>query len=717
MYTLDNPKYKEARRRAADLVKKMSLKSKIVQLTMFMVDENTYNPEHVEEDGEMLAGRCGTLLAATGIDRLNKYQKTSLECTPDSIPLISGCDVIHGYATTMPIPLALSCTLEPKIVRDCSAVAGKEATVEGVSWTFAPMVDIARDARWGRVAESFGEDKYVASKMAEASVRGFQEDAGILSCLKHYVAYSACEGGRDYNGCEMSDQTLFNTFLPPFKAGIDAGAATVMSSFNEINGVPCSGSRKMLTDILRGVLGFDGFVVSDYDSVNELQNHGYAKDEKDAVLKGYGAGVDVLMLGNLYNRHLPALVAEGKISEEQIDASVERILAAKYMLGVMDEPFFTSEGKGGWLTEEYREIARNAAKRSFVLLENDGILPLIPSEWAGKKIGLTGPVSNEGDSVLGCWASAKNPAKTVLIKDAMEKAYPDSEIVFTNGVCFKREHSNPEESLEILKDCDVIVACMGEHARESGEATSKTCLDLPRDQIEYLKGLFSLGVPVVLLVSAGRPLIMTDFVNRAAAILYIWDPGTECGNAVCDVLTGDYNPAGKTTISFPHRSGQCPVYYDHKMTGRPTIGIPNRTFESKYIDCPVGPLYPFGYGKSYTTFEYTDAEISSDTMERGGSVTVSCTVTNTGKYAGEEAAQLYVRDVVGSITRPVCELKGYDKFCLEPGESHRVSFTLTEDDLAFWNADMEYVAESGDFICRIAPDSGAEVKKLKFTLE
>ena len=718
MYKIDNPKYKEARERAARLVKEMTLEEKVIQLTQFLVDENEYNPDHVEEDGEPVAGRCGSVLGTTGAEKVNRYQQISMECTPKGIPLISGCDMLHGCCTTMPIPLAQSCAFEPDLVRRCAAVIGRESRLQGVHWVFAPMVDIARDARWGRVAEGFGEDPYVASKMAEASVRGFQDDGGVMACLKHYVGYSACEGGRDYNGCDMSDQTLFNTYLPPFKAGIDAGAATVMSSFNEINGVPCSGSRKMLTDVLRGALGFDGFVISDYDAIPELINHGYAEDERDAVLKGYGAGVDVLMIGNLFNRYLPSLVKEGKISEAQIDASCERVLAAKYTLGVMDEPMVDVEKvNGALLTEEYRAVARDAARRSFVLLENDGILPLIPSVWAGKKIGLTGPLANDGDQVLGCWAALKNPDKTVKIKDAMERAYPDSEIVFTDGVCFKKQHSNPDESLEILKGCDVIVACMGEAEHESGEAASKTSLDLPRDQLDCLEGLFSLGVPVVLLITAGRPLVMTDLAERASAILYIWAPGTECGNAVCDALTGAYNPSGKTTVSFPRRSGQCPVYYNCKPTGRPTVkGRLNWRFESKYIDCPIGALYPFGYGKSYTTFGYSDAAISAPEMKRGGSVTVSCKITNTGKYPGEEVVQLYVRDVVASLTRPVCELKGFEKIYLEPGESKTVSFTLTEESLAFYNADMERVAESGKFTCRIAPDSFADAEEFEFTL-
>ncbi len=713
MYTSKNPEYREAREKARSLVKTMTLEEKVIQLTQFMVTENTYNPDHVEEDGEMLAGRCGSLLGATGAELVNKYQRIATECTPKNIPLLVGCDVIHGCCTTMPIPLAQSCTFEPQIVRDCAAVAGKEAKLQGVSWTYAPMVDIARDARWGRVAEGFGEDTHLCTQMAAAAVHGYQDDGGILACMKHYIAYSACEGGKDYYGCEMSDQTLFNTFLPPFKAGIDAGVATFMSSFNDINGVPCSASRKLLWDVLRERLGFEGFVISDYDSVLELIKHGYAEDEKDAVLKGYGAGVDVLMLGNMYNKHIPALVAEGKLTEDQVSESCEKVIAAKYMLGLMDDPYIdTAKLSGTFMTEEYREIARNAARRSFVLLENDGILPLVPDEWTGRKIGLTGPVADDGDTVLGCWAFLKNPAKTVKIKDALEAAYKGSEIIYEKGVSFRDDAPDEEAAIRAMAGCDVIIAAMAEPEWESGEATSKTSLDLPKPQLDYLEKLFALGKPVILLIAAGRPLIMTDLKDRAAAILYIWDAGTECGSAVADVLTGAYNPAGRMTVSFPRRSGQCPVYYNVKSTGRPPVG--KLIFESKYRDCEIGALYPFGYGKSYTTFEHTDGAISADSMGQDGSLTVSCTVKNTGSCAGEDVVQLYVRDLIGSITRPVNELKGYKKLFLEPGEEKRVSFEIKASDLAFWNADMEFVTEPGAFKARIAHDSSDDSMEFDF---
>ncbi len=711
MYTLNNPKYKEARKKARELVSKMTLAEKTIQLTQYISGDNSYNPES-GDDGECNAGRCGSFLAACGIYEVNELQKIALEYTPFNIPIITGCDVIHGYRTTMPIPLALSCTFDPDLVRECCKTAAVEARCDNVHWVFSPMVDIARDSRWGRVAEGFGEDPYLCSLFSASAVKGYQNDGGVMACLKHFVAYSACEGGRDYNGCEMSIQTLFNVFLPPFKAGIDAGAATVMSSFNDINGVPCSGNKTLLTDILRNKLGFDGFVVSDYDSVLELINHGYAKDKKDAVLKGYGAGVDVLMSGNMYNNYLPELVAEGKISEEQIDRSVERIIAAKYTVGVMDEPILDATKPRPFLTDEHRKTARTAAVESFILLENNGILPLTHKKIKGKKIGLTGPIADDRDSVLGCWASIKNPSCTVSIREALEKTYSECEIVYEKG-CDFTEALNGADAVSTLAECDIIIACMGEHARESGEATSKTSLEMNSLQLEYLDRLFSTGKPVVVIVSAGRPLIMSDIRKSASAVLYIWAPGTETGNAVCDILSGKVSPSGKTTVSFPRNSGQLPFYYNHKSTGRPAKD--RMFFESKYIDCPIGALYPFGYGLSYAEFMYSKPIISNRTLEKGGKITVSCTVKNVGEYAGYETVQLYIRDIVGSLCRPVKELKGFKKIFLKPCEEMSVSFEITPDMLAFWNADMEFKAEEGEFKAWIATSSADE--KIEFDFE
>lgn len=711
MYTINNPKYKKAREKAKNLVKKMTLKDKIVQLTQYINGDDSYNPKS-GDTSKNNAGRCGSFLNCCGIYEVNELQKIALEYSPHNIPIITGCDVIHGYRTTMPIPLAMSCCFDEEIVRNCCRVAAEEAKSDNVHWIYSPMVDIARDCRWGRVAEGFGEDPYLCSLLAKAAVTGYQNDGGVMACMKHFVGYSACESGKDYTGCEMSDQTLFNVFLPPYKAGIDAGVATVMSSFNDINGIPCSGNKKMLTEVLRNKLGFDGFVISDYDSVLELIKHGYAEDKKDAVLKGYGAGVDVLMSGNMYNEYLPELVAEGKISEEQIDASVERILAAKYTVGVMDEPLLDTEKPRHFLTEEHRKVAYDAAVNSLVLLENNGILPLNDEKIGSKKIGLTGPIANDKDSVLGCWSCLKNPSFTVSIKDAAEKIFGKDSVIYDKGCSFN-EDENISEALDKMRECDIIIACMGEHASESGEATSKTCLDLNKVQKQYLNNLFETGKPVIVIISAGRPLIMTDIRKKAAALLYIWAPGTEAGNAVCDVLRGIKNPSGRTTISFPYSVGQLPLYYNHKSTGRPPVN--NFFFESKYIDSPIGALYPFGYGLSYSKFEYTEGKMSGLVVSEEKNITVSCKITNCGKYAGFETVQLYIRDVVGSITRPVKELKSFKKIFLAPGESRTVSFDITSEMLSFWNADMIFTAEDGSFKAWIAANSSSNDIEFKFT--
>ncbi len=705
MFTLNDPKYREAREKAKELLSKMTLEEKVIQLTQYIGTDNSYNPEHKEKDGSTNAGRCGSLLAVCGAATVNGFQKIALEYTPHSVPVITGCDVIHGYRTTMPIPLALSCTFEPDLIRKCYGIIGKEAASDGVHWVYAPMVDVARDSRWGRVAEGYGEDTYLCSEMASAAVHGFQDDGGVMACMKHFVAYSAGEGGRDYNGCEMSMQTLFNTFIPPFQAGVDAGVGTFMNAFNEINGVPCAANRTLLTDILRGKMGFDGFVVSDYDAVMELINHGFAEDEKDAAMKGYNAGVDVLMLGNLYNNYLPELVREGRVSEEQIDESVLRVLAAKYRLGVFDSPFVPDDSDGEFFSDEHLKTARECARRSFVLLENDGTLPLIPEKYKGKKIGVVGPYADDRISVLGCWASIMTPSRTVSILSALKERYSDSDIIFSEGVDFSDGIENIEKACCDMAECDVIIAALGEHSSQSGEATSKTNLELPENQKLLLERLASLGKPIVLLVSAGRPLILDKIRKSVSAILYIWAPGTEAGHAVCDVVSGDFSPSGKTTISFPYTSASLPYYYNHKSTGRPASG--EMTFESKYIDTPIGALYPFGYGMSYTTFEYSDAAISSDKIkaESGESINVTLKVKNTGGFEGYDVVQLYVRDVVGSITRPVKELKKFVKVHAAPGEEKEVSMTLSRDDLAFWNADMEYTAEKGRFKLWVAHDS------------
>lgn len=712
MFTKNNPQYVKALERAQELLEKMSPEEKVIQLTQYVGSDHSYNPQQKDKKGGNNAGRCGSLLAASGVDTVNALQRIAVEYTPKNIPVITGCDVIHGYYTTYPIPLGMSCSFDPELVRRCYGATGKEAKSDGVHWVYAPMVDVVRDSRWGRVAESYGEDTFLASQMSEAAVRGFQNDGGVMACMKHFVGYGACEGGRDYNGCDMSDQTLFNTYIPPFQAGVNAGVGTFMNAFNDINGVPCAGNKRIMTDILRGRMGFDGFVVSDYDAIIELINHGYAEDEKDAALKGFDAGIDVVMPGNLYNNHLPTLVEEGKISLEQIDHSVLRILAAKYLLGVMDEPYIDPDAPRPFLCDEHVALCREIGRKSLVLLENDGLLPLTPQSMRGKKIGLTGPIATESDSVLGCWASLKQPHRTVTLKQGFETAYPDSTIICESGVSFIDEDTSVDKAVSKMSECDVIVLALGEHYGESGEATSKVSLKLPSDQLHLFDRITALGKPVVLLVSAGRPLELAELRDRVNAILYIWAPGTEAGNSVCDVVSGRFSPSGRTTISFPYSAAQMPLYYNHRSTGRPALD--KLVFESKYCDCPIGALYPFGYGLSYTSFEYSDAKLSKRVLSADESLDITFTVTNTGSHAGDDVVQIYVRDLVGSITRPVKELKAYKKVSLAPNEKTQVTVSLDVEQLAFWNADMEYTVEPGRFKLWVAHNSSDDAIEFDF---
>lgn len=713
MFTINNPKYAKARERAAELLSEMTLEEKVAQLTQYIIGAMNYNPESHDASGQSDVGKCGSFLALAGADKVNKVQKIAIENTPHGIPIITGCDVIHGYRTTMPIPLSMGCTFEPEAVRECFAVAGKEAKSDGVHWAYAPMVDVARDVRWGRVAEGFGEDPYLASLMAEAAVRGYQDDAGVMACMKHFAAYSACEGGRDYNGCEVSDPELFNTYLPPFQAGIDAGCATLMSSFNTINGVPASANYHILTEILRNKMGFDGFVVSDYDSVHETVRHGYAEDLEDAAVKGYDAGVDVVMSGNLYNDYLPKAVKEGKIKESQIDDSVLRILAAKYLIGVMDEPFLDESAKDSFITDESRKVALRAAEKGTILLENDGTLPLNPENAKGLKIGLCGPFARDRSSLLGAWAGACSPKQTITIEEGFKETYADAEIICEEGISFTGKE-NTELSLEKMSSCDIIFAAVGEHSSESGEATSKTNLSLPEKQLIFIDRLFELGKPVVLIISAGRPLILTDMSKKANAVLYIWAPGIEAGHAVSNVVSGKFNPSGKCAISFPHNVGQMPLFYNCKSTGRPNVG--NNSFESKYIDAPWKALYPFGYGMSYTSFKYTDISLDKKELTENDTLNVSLTVTNTGDYDGTDVVQLYIRDVAASLVRPVKELKAFKKIFLKAGESKEVTFEVTKNELSFYNAKLEKVVEKGLFMLWVAHHCEDDLNKFEFKI-
>lgn len=702
---MNSPAYKAAREKAQELLKKLTLTEKIGQLSQF--GNSIYSSEEKIYEDHFREGKVGSFLTLRGAEKTNKIQSDLLEMQRTPIPAIFADDVIHGYRTTFPTPIAQSCSWDPELTERCDAAAAKEAYAAGLKWTFGPMVDIARDPRWGRIMEGFGEDTYLCSQFAAAAVRGFQDNGKnpLLACMKHYAAYGACIGGRDYNTADVSLETLHEVYLPPFKAGIDAGAATVMSAFNDVNGVPATANHYLLTDVLRGQFGFKGFVVSDAGAVGELIAHGFAADPKDAVCKAFSAGVDMIMAGDMFNDNIPALLEEGKLKMEDIDRSVLSILTLKYLTGLFEEPYVDPDGEKIFFCEEHLALAREAGAQCAVLLENNGILPLKNV----KSIALTGPLTHPcGQAhLLGGWCGIADPSRTVTIEDGLRAAIPDANINVIPGATFV--HMDKEDIDAIAANAagsDVIIAVVGEENGMAGEAGSKADLDLCGSQEDLILALCDTGRPVICLVSAGRPLVLSKIKDKVAALLNIWQPGTEAGNAVADLLTGKVNPSGHLTTTFPYTVGQVPIYYNHPSTGRPASG--RWRFESKYMDCPIEPLYPFGYGLSYTSFEFSDISLSSDSIAADGELKVSLTVTNTGDYDGAAVVQLYVRDLVASRVRPVKELKGFKKVFLEKGVSTRVVISLPATNLAFVNSDLEWLVEPGQFKLWIADNSADE---------
>ncbi len=670
--------------KAKKILSTLTLTEKIGQLSQFGTsiykDEVAYYEDHYEE------GKIGSYLTVSGAKVINKLQKLCAETFPNHIPLLFAEDVIHGYKTTMPIPLAQSCSWNPELAKKGAKVAAREAKAAGIRWTFSPMVDIARDARWGRIAEGYGEDTYLCSQFAKATVEGYQEE-DVMACVKHFIGYGACMGGRDYGEVEMSYQTLYDTYLPPFQAGIDAGAASVMTAFHSLNGVPCTGSEFLLKDVLREKCGFDGIIISDAGAVNELVLHGYADSWKDAAYKGFKAGVNVLMSGDLYNEFLPELVEEGKITEEEIDEALLPVLEWKLRMGLFENPYVDETlEKELFFCKEHIDTSREIGRECIVLLENNGILPL-----TNQKVALVGPFAEEKDHVLGTWACKKDPAYTVSVKEGLMKA----------GV-----------QLTTVEDSDAIVLVLGERSDESGEAKSKTDLNFSKEQQELFEEMLQIGKPIILLISAGRPLIVEPYRDKVAALAYIWQLGTGTGDAVADVLTGAVDASGRLSVGIPRCVGQLPMYYNHPSTGRPYKG--ESWIETTYIDETPLPSYPFGYGLSYTEFEYSDLTLSAEKMPSEGEITVSCRVSNVGERPGQTVAQLYIRDLVGSIVRPIKELKQFQKISLDAGESTEVSFAIAAGDLAFHNERLEKVVEEGEFLIWIGQHSDDDRRKKNF---
>ena len=687
------------------LIAVMTLEEKAGQLTQFSAEwtstpsGGSLNPGQADL---IRKGRLGSLLNLLGAEPTRSAQKIAVEESRLRIPLIFGYDVIHGYRTIFPIPLAEASSWDPAAVELSARVAATEAAASGIHWTFAPMVDIARDPRWGRVAEGSGEDPYLGSVMAAARVRGFQGDGPgtpttVVACAKHFAAYGGAEGGRDYNTVDISERTLRETYLPPFEAAVRAGAGTFMSSFNEIGGVPSTANRFLLTDILRGEWKFDGFVVSDWNSVGELRPHGVADTPAEAALLGIVAGTDMDMEGRCY-QEIPRLVNEGKLPMAVVDEAVRRVLRIKARAGLFDDPYRYCDAareKAAILAPAHRASAREVARKSIILLKNErSLLPLARNLGS---IAVIGALADSGESCLGPWAGAGRGTDAVTILAGIRAAVPpQTKVVFEKG-CEVRGMSTEgfAAALDAVRSANAAVLVLGESANMSGEAHSRSSIELPGVQQQLLEAVQALGKPTVLVLMNGRPLAVPWAAERVDAILETWFLGVEMGNAVADVLFGDAVPGGKLPVSVPRATGQIPIHYNHKQTGRPPVD--SVLWTSKYIDLPTTPLYPFGYGLSYTTFAYSNLRLSDTALPANDTLLVSVTLKNTGSRQGDEVVQMYVQDLVASITRPVKELRGFRRVTLGPGESTTVTFPLTRDALAFYGPEMTKIVEPGLF--------------------
>ncbi len=704
--------------RIDSLLSIMTLDEKVGQLVQIV------GPEKVSED-LIREGKIGSYLVwIQGAGNANRLQRIAVEETRLGIPLIFANDVIHGYHTIFPIPLAESCSWNPELITRACRIAAIESASEGTHWTFAPMVDISRDPRWGRIMEGSGEDAYLGSVLAEASVRGFQgadlkDKDAIAACAKHFVGYGAVEGGRDYNTVDMSERVLREIYLPPFKAAVDAGVETIMSAFNEIGGVPSTANYFTLTQVLRNEWGFKGFVISDYNSIAELVPHGIAADKKEAAFKGFNAGIDMDMLGdtllgNIYMPNLGELVKDGKVLEKKLDDAVRRILGLKFRLGLFEDPYVDTVYFNKHLpsVEERNNIARELARESVVLLKNDGnILPL--SKNVGS-IALIGPLADSKADMMGGWSGDGDPEKSVTLLEALRNNYT-GKINYARG-CDVEGWMNDEfeSALKAAQQSDIIIMALGESREMSGEAASRTNLDLPGRQTDLIKLIKSTGKPVIVILFNGRPLTINWMNENIPGIIEAWFPGHQAGNALTDLLFGDYAPSGKLSVTFPRSVGQIPIYYNHKNTGRPPLDIDK--FTSKYIDEKVTPLYPFGYGLSYTNFGYSDLELSNKNINPEDTLYVSIKIENYGNFDGSEVVQMYIQDEVGSVTRPVKELKGFKKIFLKKGEEKTVEFKITSDMLAFYNVNNKNTAEPGWFKVMVGGNSD-EVISDRFLLK
>lgn len=729
-----------------DLMSKMTIEEKIGQLNLpGSGDIVTGQAKNSDIAGKIKKGLVGGLFNIKGVEKIKDVQRVAVEESRLGIPLIFGMDVIHGYETVFPIPLGLSCSWDMDAVEKSARIAAIEASADGICWTFSPMVDISRDPRWGRVSEGNGEDPYLGGQIAKAMVRGYQgvgdktftTNNQIMSCVKHYALYGAGEAGRDYNTVDMSRQRMYNEYFYPYQAAVDAGVGSVMASFNEVDGVPATGNKWLMTHVLRKQWGFNGFVVTDFTGINEMVDHGIG-DLQTVSVRALRAGIDMDMVGEGFLTTLKKSLDEGKITEVDINRACRLILEAKYKLGLFTDPYKycdVSRVKKEVYTPEHRALARKIAAESFVLLKNDNVLPL------SKKgtIAVVGPLGNTRENMPGTWSVAADFNKATTVVDGLKSVVGNkANVVYAKGsnlttdpaleqraTLFGRdlqrdartEEELRNEALQIAKNADVIIAALGESSEYSGESSSRSEIGIPDIQQRLLKELLKTGKPVVLVLFTGRPLTLTWENENVPAILNVWFGGTEAAYAIGDVLFGDVNPSGKLTTTFPQNVGQIPLYYNHKNTGRPLAdGKWFEKFRSNYLDVSNDPLYPFGFGLSYSKFDYSDVKLSSTQIDANGELTASVTVTNKSKVDGAEVVQLYIRDVVGSVTRPVKELKGFEKVFIKAGESKTVDFKITPEMLKFYDYDLNFVFEPGDFEVMIGGNS-RDVKNARFTLK
>ena len=723
----------EYTRKADSIIAIMTLEEKLGQLNLPVAgDITTGEAESADIAGMITAGKVGGIFNLKSAENIRDLQRIAVEESRLKIPLLVGMDVIHGYESVFPIPLGMSSSWDMKIIEQSARIAAIEASARGINWTFSPMTDISRDPRWGRVSEGSGEDPYLGSQIAKAMVRGYQGDdlsapTTILACVKHFALYGAPEAGRDYHTVDMSRHRMYNEYFPPYQAAVDAGVGSVMTAFNEVDGIPASANKWLMTEVLRNQWGFDGFVVTDYTAINEMTAHGIG-DLQEVSARALKAGVEMDMVGEGFLKTLPKSLEEGRVTEQQIDNACRLILEAKYKLGLFDDPYRYSDlerARTDVYNTDNRRIAREIASQTFVLLKNDD--KVLPLQKKGK-IALVGPLADNKENMTGTWSVAARFEEAISLREGLENALGDrAEIVYARGanvvadpelearisIFGKNTHRDDrpademiKEALEVAKDADVIIAAMGEAAEMSGEASSRTDIELPENQRDLLKALLETGKPVVMVLFTGRPLALQWEEDHMPTILNVWFAGSEAGDAIADALFGDVNPSGKLTATFPRNVGQVPIYYNHKNTGRPLPeGEWFQKFRSNYLDVPNSPLYPFGYGLSYTTFDYGDLKLSHTGLKGDQTLQASITLTNSGQYDGAEVVQLYIRDVVGSVTRPVKELKGFEKVFLKAGETRTITFDITTDDLKFYDYDLEYVWEPGEFEIMIGGNS------------